>query len=429
MTLHKSIMFLVAVGLVWFLARPADAQDNPIPLAPTTTEWRAEYFNNPTLSGSAVLTRTDPAIDFDWAAGSPAPDVIPVDGFSVRWTGAVELQPGRYRFSAQADDGLRLWVNELPIFDNWTVNTGQPLTVAINLPGGTTELRVEYFENTGDASVQLSWAPVNVIPLAPAETAVSTPAATANITLTGTVTGTTILNIRNGPGVEFTQIGTLRQAQAVTIVGRNSADTWAQIQLTDGQLGWISRQFLAVAPTFATLPLVGVTPGPNTGGAATATVVGTTPLNVRSGPGLTAPILQRAAGGATVTLQGRNSAGDWVQIQLAAGQVGWVSAQFLTPTTPITNLPVLNPSAAPTSSTGVGTGQVVNAGLLNVRNGPAITATRIATLPTNQTLNLVGRNQDGSWLQIQLADGSLGWVNRPYVQTTVDIMSLPVRQS
>jgi uncharacterized protein YgiM (DUF1202 family) len=426
MTLHKSIMFLFALGLVWFLTRSVDAQENTIPLAPTTVDWRAEYFNNPTLSGEPVLTRTDPAIDFNWAAGSPAADAIPAEGFSVRWTGAINLQPGRYRFTAIADDGLRLWVNELPIFDAWTVNSGQPLTVAVNLPGGTTDLRVEYFENTGDALVRLNWAPVNVIPLAPAGTALPTAAPT--ITTTGTVTGTTILNIRNGPGVEFARIGALRQAEAVTIVGRNSAGDWAQIRLADGQLAWISREFLSVASTFATLPVASGTAGANTGGAATATVVDTTPLNVRSGPSLTAPILRRIPGGATVTLQGRNSAGDWVQIQAADNQVGWVSAQFLTPTTPITNLPVIGATTEANANV-LGTGQVSNAVILNVRSGPAITFTRIATLAANQTLNLVGRNQDGSWLQVELADGRLGWVNRPYVTTTLDITTLPVRQS
>jgi len=38
--------------------------------------WRGEYYNNKSLSGSPNLVRDDPAINFSWANGSPAPGQI-----------------------------------------------------------------------------------------------------------------------------------------------------------------------------------------------------------------------------------------------------------------------------------------------------------------------------------------------------------------
>jgi len=46
--------------------------------------YRGMNFNN------LILTRTDPQINFNWGdPGSPDP-AVPVDQFSVRWTGEVE---------------------------------------------------------------------------------------------------------------------------------------------------------------------------------------------------------------------------------------------------------------------------------------------------------------------------------------------------
>ncbi|HEV2417764.1 MAG TPA: glycoside hydrolase family 3 N-terminal domain-containing protein, partial [Terriglobia bacterium] len=49
---------------------------------------KAEYFANDNFSGSPALLRTDPEIQFDWNAASPAPS-IPMKAFSVRWTGTI----------------------------------------------------------------------------------------------------------------------------------------------------------------------------------------------------------------------------------------------------------------------------------------------------------------------------------------------------
>src|SRR5687768_16032520 len=49
----------------------------------------ASYFSNESLAGVASLHRTDPVVDFSWASAAPAPD-LPVDRFSVRWTGELE---------------------------------------------------------------------------------------------------------------------------------------------------------------------------------------------------------------------------------------------------------------------------------------------------------------------------------------------------
>lgn len=120
-----------------------------------------EYFNNMTLSGSPVLTRTDANIRFIWDAGGPAPS-LPVDQFSVRWTGWVVPEYSEtYTFWTIADDGVRLkvfdGVTEATVIDSWKDQvagfTGDiPLTA-----GQRYRVTMEYYENAGGAQIQLQW--------------------------------------------------------------------------------------------------------------------------------------------------------------------------------------------------------------------------------------------------------------------------------
>jgi len=73
-------------------------------------------------------------------------------------------------------------------------------------------------------------------------------------------------------------------------------------------------------------------------------------LNVRSGPGITYPVLRIAAAGDTFTLLGRNRDGSWLQICcLQEGRVGWISGYggYAKVTVPLEQIPVV-PVSTPT---------------------------------------------------------------------------------
>ncbi len=115
------------------------------------------YFATQDLTGKAI-TRVDPALDFDWGKGSPMPE-IPVDHFSVRWTGhVVPRYTETYTFFTHSDDGVRLWVNNQLIIDNWTYHglTSNQGKIALTA-GQKTPIKIEYFENTGDAVMKMGW--------------------------------------------------------------------------------------------------------------------------------------------------------------------------------------------------------------------------------------------------------------------------------
>ena len=136
----------------------------------TGTGLAATYYNNIDFTGTTVV-RTDPTVDFDWAMGSPAA-AIAVDTFSARWTGQVQPQFSEtYTFFTQSDDGVRLWVNNVLVVNNWTDHAVTENSGTIALTAGQRyDIRMEFYENGGFATARLLWSspstPKAAVPMA-----------------------------------------------------------------------------------------------------------------------------------------------------------------------------------------------------------------------------------------------------------------------
>lgn len=153
------------------------------PLAPGHGLF-GEYFQGRNLK-SLLLTRTDPAIDYDWRDSLPHPTLATWGReFSIRWTG--RLRPTRtdtYTLVTTTDDGVRLWLDGKLLIDRWVDQNGVNSAPPVKLEKDHDyNLRVEYFNSINVASASLSWltptmprqviGPANLIlPLHPATTA------------------------------------------------------------------------------------------------------------------------------------------------------------------------------------------------------------------------------------------------------------------
>ena len=124
------------------------------------TGLTAVYFSNGTLAGAPALKRLDAAIDFQWGPGSPGPGV-PIDNFSVRWEGLLAAPTtGRYKFTVVTAEGVRLWVNGKKVLDTWDGKKADMAGAYANLAAGEkTSIKLEYYDEEGDARIQLQWVP------------------------------------------------------------------------------------------------------------------------------------------------------------------------------------------------------------------------------------------------------------------------------
>ena len=118
---------------------------------------KGEYYRGTDLR-DLVLTRMEPQINFSWGEGSPDP-LVDIDLFSARWTGEVEAAyTETYTFYTISDDGVRLWVDGRQLIDDWNDHGDTQNRGNIDLVSGNTySLVLEYYENVGGASAQLSW--------------------------------------------------------------------------------------------------------------------------------------------------------------------------------------------------------------------------------------------------------------------------------
>jgi glucose/arabinose dehydrogenase len=118
---------------------------------------QGEYFDNADFT-NLKLTRTDSTVNFLWGSGSPSPVIAP-DSFSVRWTGQVEAKYSEtYNFYTRSDDGVRLWVNNQQLINNFVNQSATELVGSIALVAGQKyDIKLEYFDNAYSALSQLSW--------------------------------------------------------------------------------------------------------------------------------------------------------------------------------------------------------------------------------------------------------------------------------
>jgi hypothetical protein len=115
-----------------------------------------EYFSGQTPGGSAAFTRIDSVVAFHWSGMPPCPG-LPPDSFSVRWTGtlrAVASGPGK--LGVISDDGARLWINGRLVVDDWAMHAAKTTLADFNFEAGRTyDIKIEYFQNSGGADIQL----------------------------------------------------------------------------------------------------------------------------------------------------------------------------------------------------------------------------------------------------------------------------------
>lgn len=136
-----------------------------LPLAVSATEdgWQASYWNNADLSGAPQLQQFEqdanhnPALVREWGQASPWPS-INEDYFSARFERTLSLQPGRYRFVATADDGVRVWVNGVLIIDEWLEQPASAYTGYADIETASdVPIKIEYYDSQHHARLNVSW--------------------------------------------------------------------------------------------------------------------------------------------------------------------------------------------------------------------------------------------------------------------------------
>ncbi|KMT64331.1 PA14 domain-containing protein [Catenovulum maritimum] len=119
--------------------------------------YRVAYYNNTQLSGVPVAVETIDKISF--STNSSPKSGVNNDNFSARYYGSITPDlTGEYTLVARNDDGVRVWLDNKQIIDDWRGGAPRDNTHKVNLVANTTyQIKIEYYEAVGGAELQFKW--------------------------------------------------------------------------------------------------------------------------------------------------------------------------------------------------------------------------------------------------------------------------------
>jgi len=198
---RDEFVFFFSVFLGFIFIGTVGAETNPC----KSSEFFVQVYANTELKGPPMeignycqAPNFGKKIDMDWklrgpnvivgnlnAGGGGCPNCEAVfepdfrerrDEFSVRWEGKFPFDDGSYTFDVTSDDGIRVWVDDNLVIDDWSIHAQRGRTAEVELeeleesesaPDGgyvrvvtnVHSVKVEYFEQDRGAIAQVDWYP------------------------------------------------------------------------------------------------------------------------------------------------------------------------------------------------------------------------------------------------------------------------------
>src|SRR5687767_9911368 len=113
--------------------------------------WRSDWFD---LFADRKASRVDAAI------GITRPTGIRETLYSTRFAAKVKVATGgEHTFDATSDDGLRVFVDGEAVIDDWTPHAPKTHSEKVTLEAGEHDVRVEYFQLHGGATLTFGVTP------------------------------------------------------------------------------------------------------------------------------------------------------------------------------------------------------------------------------------------------------------------------------
>ena len=208
-------------------------------------------------------------------------------------------------------------------------------------------------------------------------------------TVSGKVTGATMLNVRSGPGTSYSRVDSLTKGTKVTIYERTTkaGTQWGRI----GSNRWVCMSYVTLTEGDS---------GSTTTDGDEAKVTGATTLNVRTGPGTSYNRVKYLTKGASITIYEYSTTNGqrWGRI----GTNQWVCMEYVT----------VDGSSNSSSTGETGTGTVSCKTSLNVRTGAGTSYSLAARLAPGTTVDILEQTKvNGRWW----GRTSQGWVCMDYI--------------
>lgn len=249
----------------------------------------------------------------------------------------------------------------------------------------------------------------------------------------------TYVNVRSGPGTNYSIAGRAYKGQAYDVV--STSGQWVKVKLPENKFGWLANWLVTITSTpVATKPNNENKTTPTTNNSTNQTIsyalIKSGTVNIRSGAGTQFAIVLKAKAGQKYKILGNQK--DWYQVDLGSSKKGWVAnwVVVLEKSVPAQSSNVQGNTAKPPTGTGTDSSTAPNntqnpaptspqdldmvsgtvmekqiittTSGINLRKGPGTNHGVITTLGQGVYLSVYRGTTD--WYLVEHSAGQKGWI-------------------
>lgn len=153
--------YLYAVDMTGTISRLTLVQNSPLRVVQEPTGgYIIDVFDNQDFAGEPIYTILENTIEYEWAEGNPF-DLTFDDHFSIRaYNGFIAEVAANYLFTTFVDDGVRIYLDDQIILDEWHDSSGAYYEVKVEVDPGFHVVRYEFYEGVVNATFKANFYPV-----------------------------------------------------------------------------------------------------------------------------------------------------------------------------------------------------------------------------------------------------------------------------
>ena len=146
---------------------------------------------------------------------------------------------------------------------------------------------------------------------------------------------------------------------------------------------------------------------------------------LRQVPGTAGEIVQIMYEEYPIDFVGRTEDSTWFHVRLESGILGWLPAPYVNTSLNVEDQPVTGTVENRTDDQPDAMVKEFSDGL-RLRVTPGEGNATLAFLDTFTPLTVMGRSEDSLWLEVEIPDGTTGWVSLEHIELYVHLEDLPV---
>ena len=208
---------------------------------------------------------------------------------------------------------------------------------------------------------------------------------------------TEYVNVRSGPGTNYTSKTVIASGTSITVTDRSNAE-WYAVKLSNGMTGYIFSQYIQLSNDSSSD--AGSVPSTESTPAKTTEYV-----NVRSGPGTNYTSKTVIASGTSITVTDRSNA-EWYAVKLSNGMTGYIFSIYIE---------LESGSSSGGGSSSSESMQARTTAGVNVRSGPGTNYTSKTVIASGTSITVTDRS-NSEWYAVKLSNGMTGYIYSIYIR-------------